>query len=88
MNNPLVPRLDAATDAPRACEGCGAGLTRDEAARWRVCVDCTRARHRAVIARGSCRCGKHARPGEIVTQGPRSWIPCRRCLGCVELVTP
>jgi hypothetical protein len=85
MTRPLVPSVDATTN--RSCEGCGRGLSTLEG-RWAVCLDCTRARHRAVIARGKCRCGKKAREGDVVSQGPRSWIPCRRCLGAIREVTP
>lgn len=85
MTRPLVP-----SDAPNshACEGCGKGMTAAEA-RWPVCLDCTKARHKAVIARGRCRCRREQRrPGDVVQQGPRRWIPCRRCLGMIEEVTP
>ncbi len=85
MTRPLVPSMDAPT--PHTCEGCGTGLSPVEGARWRVCLDCTRARHRAVIARGRCRCGKKARPGEVCRMGSRSWVPCRRCLGSLEQLT-
>lgn len=85
--HPVVP-VDATARDAHACDGCGRGLSPIEAVRWRVCMDCTRARHRAVIARGKCKCGGKRREGEVVTQGPRSWIPCRRCLGAIREVTP
>jgi hypothetical protein len=84
MTRPLVPPSSVDATTPRTCEGCGMGLSPVEGARWRVCLDCTRARHRAVIARGKCRCGAKRREGEVVRQGPRAWVPCRRCLGAIR----
>jgi len=86
LDRPVCPTCGA---PGTACEGCGRGLTPAEVGRWPVCLDCTRARHRAVVARGRCRCGKSKqRPGEEVRQGGRAWIPCRRCLGAITEVTP
>jgi hypothetical protein len=52
-----------------------------EAARWRVCFPCTRARARAVGNRGRCVC---RRPVEVEKAGAgRRWLSCRVCLGVV-----
>jgi len=92
MTRPLTPNVDAAAGSASAalrCEGCGKGLTPAEGAHWRVCLDCTKARHRTAVNRGRCGCrAKDKRPGEVVRQGPRAWIPCRRCLGAIKEVTP
>lgn len=66
-----------------ACEGCGKELGPLEALRWHVCMDCTKARHRAVVNHGRCTCGRKRRP-RIVTNGCRTWSACDRCLGTVK----
>ncbi len=77
----------AADDAHAAtCDGCGRPLNPVEAQQWTVCLDCTKARQRAV-ASGRCACGGRAIPGELCRVGSRSWIPCRRCLGSIRQVT-
>ena len=87
MTRPLTPNVDAVT--LRTCEGCGKGLSAAEGLHWSVCLACTKARHRAAVARGRCCCrAAERRPGELVTQGGRTWIPCRRCLGAIRAVTP
>ena len=65
------------------CEGCGKELGAVEALSWDVCLDCTKARHRAVVGRG-CKCGRKARPTEVLRTGSRSWISCFRCLGQIR----
>ena len=87
MTRPLTPNVDAVE--LRTCEGCGKGLDALEGAHWRVCLDCTKARHRTVVNRGRCGCrAADRRPGEVVRQAGRAWIPCRRCLGAIREVTP
>ncbi len=71
----------AARDA-RTCEGCDSPLNPIEALHWRVCMPCTQARHKAVLAR-RCICGAKRRPGTPVSQAGRAWTPCRRCLGAI-----
>lgn len=68
---------------PRTCTGCGEPLGVIDAQRWDVCLECTRARQRAVLS-GRCACGRRALPGSPVTQAGRRWVPCRRCLGAIR----
>ena len=43
------------------------------------------ARHRAVMARGRCRCGSQKDPSDRIRQaGGRRWISCDRCLGSIK----
>ena len=65
------------------CQGCGRELGVIEAVNWGVCLDCTKARHRAVVT-GGCKCGKKAIPTEVNRVGSRSWISCFRCLGQIR----
>ncbi len=65
------------------CTGCEKELNPVEALRWDVCLDCTKARHRAVVA-GGCKCGRKARPTEVLRTGSRTWISCHRCLGQIK----
>ncbi len=77
---PLSPPL---TEAPR-CQGCLEFLSpSDRAQGYAVCLDCTRARHRAVLKR-RCVCGRRRRETEIKRVGSRSWVSCHRCLGQVR----
>lgn len=68
------------------CEGCDRLLSPIEALHWSVCFVCTKARHRAVLAR-RCICGRRARPGPVDRIGSRSWVPCLRCLGQIRQLT-
>lgn len=67
----------------RKCHGCGDKLGPMDY-QYNVCMDCTRARHKSVLAQGKCMCGKKRVPGEVVSQSGRSWIPCERCLGNIK----
>ena len=67
----------------RPCEGCGVQMMPYEFSRWAVCMGCTKARHRAVVARKCC-CGNKRRPTEVKSIGSRSWISCHRCLGQIK----
>lgn len=61
------------------CEGCGCELgIRD--LRWMVCMDCTKARHRAVVARKGCTCGRKAKLGEPKARYGVVVRDCARCL--------
>jgi len=66
------------------CQGCACTLGAYEAARWGVCMECTRARARACGASGRCMCGRKRIEGEALRVGSRSWVPCKRCLGSVR----
>lgn len=67
-----------------SCDGCGAPMSMSEhAAGWTVCLECTKARHRAVLKRKCC-CGRKRRPTEVMRTGSRSWISCHRCLGQIK----
>jgi len=69
------------------CTGCGTELGALEALRWDVCMDCTKARHRAVTNRGRCSCGKKRRERPVSfssLKSARHWIACDRCLGTVR----
>lgn len=66
------------------CEGCEKELPPvDVVMGWNVCMDCTKARHRAVVAR-KCICGKKRRNSEVHKAYSRRWISCLRCLGTVK----
>lgn len=67
------------------CQGCGTPLSPVEALRWQVCLDCTKARHRAATNRGRCSCGTKRRDRLVETRS-RSWIACDRCLGVIAQV--
>ena len=71
------------TTDQRTCEGCGKELNPVFDAQWSVCMDCTRARARAVANHHRCVCGRKRRERTIVT-AVRSWIACNRCLGTVR----
>jgi hypothetical protein len=65
------------------CEGCSKPLgVFDASGGWNVCMDCTKARHRAVV-NGKCTCGKKAVPRKT-GNGIRKWIGCDRCLGSIK----
>jgi hypothetical protein len=66
----------------RHCDGCGKELGVFDAL-WTVCMECTRARHRACVSGGKCTCGRKRVERTIVTR-VRSWIACDRCLGTVR----
>jgi hypothetical protein len=65
----------------RTCQGCGQVLGPMDVGRD-VCMPCTQARHRAVLAR-RCVCGRFKRP-RLVTNGTREWTSCDRCLGAIK----
>lgn len=65
------------------CDGCGTQLSPVEAMSWHVCLPCTRARHKAVLA-GHCVCGRRRKPGPLAQQAGRTWTPCLRCLGVIQ----
>jgi hypothetical protein len=71
------------------CEGCGGEMY---SFIWpHVCMSCVKARHRSVVARGRCVCGRKRRPMPEVGNGlkrlgARRWIPCGRCLGTIRQV--
>jgi hypothetical protein len=67
----------------KQCEGCDKELGVIEALRWSVCMDCTKARHKATVNRGKCSCGRKRKEREA-TNGIRRWIVCNRCLGTVK----
>lgn len=85
------------TDA--RCDGCLRALTVfDQVGGWTVCLECTKARHRAAMTH-RCACGRRRRESEVhatagVTVrhvdgtikrvGGRRWISCLRCLGQVR----
>lgn len=75
------------------CAGCGKewiNIFQDGG----VCMDCVKARHRAVVNGGRCSCGRKAKPGKV--SGPvfkvngrdigRKFIPCGRCLGVIKQI--
>ena len=67
------------------CEGCGKDLNPVVLAMCgsgpKVCNDCVKARHRAVVKRG-CACGRKRRENpEVHKVGSRRWHTCFRCLG-------
>lgn len=69
------------------CEGCGKELGVLEALYWAVCMDCTKARHRAFCKGGRCTCGRKRREREVAngtSKYARRWIACDRCLGSVR----
>jgi len=66
----------------RHCEGCGQELGVFDMG-YDVCMECTKARHRAVINR-KCSCGSKKRPSEIHKAYSRTWISCLRCLGQIK----
>jgi hypothetical protein len=71
-----------------SCEGCDKPLGVVESLRYTVCMECTIARHRKVTKHGGmCKCGRKRRPGDLLDNGARSWIPCRRCLGTIKQVS-
>ncbi len=82
-NSVSPPALSERSIAPTPCDGCERPLGPVEALHWSVCLDCTKARHRAVLA-GRCVCGPQRRPGSPVSSGARSWMPCRRCLAVIR----
>jgi len=65
----------------KTCEGCDKPLhPLDLAQHWTVCMDCTKARHRAVMAR-KCVCGRKRRENPKLNRvGSRTWKTCNRCL--------
>ena len=66
------------------CEGCDQPLDRMSIALgYTVCMDCTRARQRAVLSR-KCVCGSKRRPTEVKHMASRTWISCYRCLGQIK----
>jgi len=66
------------------CEGCLKELSvLDSCRRYGVCLDCTEARHNAVLKR-KCVCGNKKRESEIHKIGSRTWISCLRCLGQIK----
>ena len=65
------------------CEGCNKLLGPVEAYRWAVCLECTKARHRAVVAH-KCVCGNKRRPSDVHRIGSRTWTGCFRCLGQIR----
>jgi hypothetical protein len=69
----------------RHCEGCGKQLGVGDTG-YTVCIECTKARHRAVVNR-KCSCGNKRRPTEIKRIGSRTWISCYRCLGQIKQVS-
>ena len=66
------------------CQGCLAPLHPMERGYWTVCFPCTRARHKAVLARGRCVCHARERRPRQVSNGSRAWIACDRCLGSIR----
>ena len=74
----------AETGQSYTCEGCGCALGVVEAVNWGVCLDCTRARARAVGSGGRCSCGPKRRRERVVKTAIRSWMACDRCLGTVR----
>ena len=64
------------------CEGCTKPLGPMDLG-YTVCMDCTRARHNAVLKRKCC-CGNKRRPTEVKKAYSRSWISCYRCLGQIK----
>jgi hypothetical protein len=70
------------------CQGCQKELGAVEALSWGVCLDCTKARHRAVVNGGRCKCGNKAvRSDDVMGEpnrvGSRTWVSCFRCLGTI-----
>jgi len=65
------------------CNGCGKPF-QNTIDTYAVCMDCVRARHRAVVKRGRCTCGAKRRELPVSRVGSRTWIPCGRCLGTVR----
>ena len=70
----------------RHCHGCDRPLTGFLDELYDVCMDCTKARHRAVV-NGKCTCGRKAKPGATCKAYSRTWIPCQRCLGTIRQVS-
>ena len=66
----------------RQCEGCGSELGVFDIG-YSICMECTKARHRAVINR-KCSCGNKKRPSKIKRIHSRTWISCNRCLGQIK----
>jgi hypothetical protein len=64
----------------RKCEGCKKDLDAF-GLRWGVCMDCTRARYRAVMNVGRCVCRRADRRPRDVRTAHRSFTVCDRCLG-------
>jgi hypothetical protein len=71
------------TPATATCAGCDRPLGALEAGRYTVCMECTRARHRAAHTK-RCACGREARPVGPYRVGGRRWLSCRRCLGTIK----
>ena len=66
------------------CEGCLKELSVfDILQKYNVCLDCTKARHKAVFT-GKCVCGNKKRESDIHKIGSRTWISCLRCLGQIK----
>lgn len=66
------------------CNGCTKELSEmDIIMGWSVCMDCTKARHGAVLRGNRCHCGKKRRETEEKKMASRRWISCHRCLGVV-----
>jgi len=63
------------------CTGCDRELDPYEAIKWTVCIECTRMRHRAVLAGHKCVCDPRDRKPHIISNGFRTWVGCDRCLG-------
>ena len=51
---------------------------------YTVCMDCVKARHKAVMRNGKCGCRKaDKRPREMGNKS-RKWLGCDRCLGTIR----
>lgn len=69
------------------CEGCLEELdVFSVATGYGVCMECTEARHKAVL-KHKCRCGRKKRESEVKSNGSRKWISCLRCLGQVRQIS-
>ena len=68
------------------CEGCTKPLHPVGDAGYSVCMECTKARHHAVMKRKCC-CGNKRQPTEVKKTYSRSWISCYRCLGQVKQIS-
>lgn len=67
-----------------ACEGCGNPMDpMGYFGGYKVCWACTKARHRAVLAKKCC-CGTKNRRPRLIATACRTWWGCDRCLGAIR----
>ncbi len=64
------------------CEGCKKDLD-VFGLREGVCMECTKARHQAVMNVGRCTCKRADRRPRDVRRFSKNWVVCERCLGGV-----